>query len=1426
MKKFILLISILALALGLYAAPLNEGFESATCPADGWTINYANPSYPSGNAMTHSTTYFHSGSRSFRFSSYSSGSPYDQYLITPELNVTEGDQTVSFWYRNSNAYAEEFRVGWSSTGTATTDFTWSADISNESTAWQQYIKTDLPVGTKYVAVHYFSNYMYYLHIDDFAGPEVYVAPVPPNPAIIAFPANAATNVGVAPTLSWTSGGGFPTGYDVYFGTTLPAEGNPTVSHTTQTTTSWAPGALPYSTTYSWKIVPWNDYGSAGFATCPTWTFTTMADPTVTSFPWTEGFESVTVPALPNGWSMIDNNADADAWVTSTTYPNTGTKAARIYTDYNEANDDYLVTPQIELTGNQRLKFWTRAHSAGEPDEISVLLSTTTPTVGAFTNVLMASTPVNYVTYTEYEIDLSAYSGSCYIAFARNAAPADGWYLYVDDVTVEDIPAGPVFSISPTEWNFGSTLINSTSSKLFTITNAGVGTLTINTVAVSGDYFALAEPFVTANLGTGESATFTVNYNPSVVGTHTGTVTITDARAVSTVDLEGTCYDPTQPLPYTQDFNGGTSLTAINWAGDMYIATSHGTDGSNGLYRNLYSYVPSCNAITPPIGPMIANAQLKFDYRYVNWSGYPATATSLGASDNLQIQVSTDAGASYTTVYTIDQSNHVTSTSFANVRVSLAAYTTGSIMIRFLGTRGSGDYYLDIDNVIVQEAPAGAPNAVTLTYPANEATGLSKEGFNMTWTPDSAGGVPTYYVLYMSQDEETIYDDYSWETTATSFNPTLADENPVTFNYEDRWYWTVEAWNADGSALPDTPNWFDIMADPSVSLPYSQDFGTDATPVWPFGWTQNDGTQVWAVSATDNAAGIPNEMTATWTSYNGITRLISPPLVTTDIPAFAVNFKTYYDDYGTGVTAKIQYSHDLTTWYDTAWSAIGGGGNVTGLQTAMVTNPGNNPYTYVSWTLDGNHYQYDYWYVDDISITLPPDHDVSVVSYDVNIQVVPENTQVTPMATVMNNGINTETFDVTCVIGAGYTSTQTVTGLAMGQTQQLSFAPITPALNFAENVVITAALTDDSVAENNQVTDALICLPLDTPALANNAQTDQFVQFSLADPTTLTALPTAYTGSYFMSGADWMNGKWMGVEYDNGTLATDNYYEINPLTGVYLPSLGEPGAALMGIAWDDTNGIMYGAGSNGYLYTLDPLTGLAANGDSLWYNMPDTRAPVSFSSISGLMIDIAYDNANNILYGIDLGNDCLWTINPTTHEITPVGYFGIDINYAQDAAFDQVNGLLFLAGYSTFGGLYWIDTTSGAAYLVGNLGPNANEFDGFAIPYGTLAAAPEVSIAGTGTVSWTAIPGAIAYNVYSADDPYGTFTLEATVAATEYLGPTSAKKFYKVSAVGGRSVANHIQIRNNITNRNTGDLRTPKRFETGLANDFFHGIRNK
>ena len=403
-------------------------------------------------------------------------------------------------------------------------------------------------------------------------------------------------------------------------------------------------------------------------------------------------------------------------------------------------------------------------------------------------------------------------------------------------------------------------------------------------------------------------------------------------------------DPTEPLPYLQDFEIPTTLAQINWTGTFSIMTNHGTSGSKGLSRNLYSSATTAVATTPPIGPMITNAQLKFDYRFVNWSSYPANATPLGAGDNLQIQVSTDAGASYTTVYTIDQSNHVTSTSFANVSVSLAAYTTGSIMIRFLGTWGSGDYYLDIDNVIVQEAPAGAPNPVTLNNPANEATGLPQNGFNLTWTPAQTGGTPTYYGVFMSQDEATIYEDVYFETTATLLNPTTyagGPSSPITFNYEDRWYWTVQAINDDGDALVEPAYWFDIEADPTIVVgpdtPWTEGFEGATFP--PLGWTMNDTDsdgQNWFLYNFEGTAhtGTNSAASASWTSTTGALNpdnwLITPPVA---IPATGEYLIEYYvgaqdpdypqDHYGLYISTTGTAPADFSllfeeTFMDGAW----------------------------------------------------------------------------------------------------------------------------------------------------------------------------------------------------------------------------------------------------------------------------------------------------------------------------------------------------------------------------------------------------------------------------------------------------------------------------------------------------------------------------
>ncbi len=51
----------------------------------------------------------------------------------------------------------------------------------------------------------------------------------------------------------------------------------------KTTTVYDPvNDLTYSTTYYWKIIPYNQFGDA--INCPVWSFTVLADPTVTTYP--------------------------------------------------------------------------------------------------------------------------------------------------------------------------------------------------------------------------------------------------------------------------------------------------------------------------------------------------------------------------------------------------------------------------------------------------------------------------------------------------------------------------------------------------------------------------------------------------------------------------------------------------------------------------------------------------------------------------------------------------------------------------------------------------------------------------------------------------------------------------------------------------------------------------------------------------------------------------------------------------------------------------------------------------------------------------------------------------------------------------------------------------------------------------------------
>jgi hypothetical protein len=153
----------------------SEDFE--VLPLTGWTIFNSNTE---SNDITQSNVTSRDGMYSLRFSSKDEDSAYDQYLLSPAFTPSDIEKGISFYYLASDVGEDElFKVGWSTTGNdLDTDFTWSDEIIAESAEdlddMYQYSKDDLPIGTKYVAIHYYSDHQNYLYIDKFcllANPE-------------------------------------------------------------------------------------------------------------------------------------------------------------------------------------------------------------------------------------------------------------------------------------------------------------------------------------------------------------------------------------------------------------------------------------------------------------------------------------------------------------------------------------------------------------------------------------------------------------------------------------------------------------------------------------------------------------------------------------------------------------------------------------------------------------------------------------------------------------------------------------------------------------------------------------------------------------------------------------------------------------------------------------------------------------------------------------------------------------------------------------------------------------------------------------------------------------------------------------------------------------------------------------------------------
>lgn len=368
---------------------------------------------------------------------------FDDYLISPAVNVV-GEKTLSFKYRVDGVFGSPGNFGiqvlMSTTDTDLSSFSEIEPMFTASNAnyMDKYISINAN-GPVYIAFRIppdFSGAAGSLSIDDVKiddGPGC----VEPSDLTIGDVFAEEGNI------SWTAGYNEEQ-WEVVVqpdGIGLPPENTDITDDPNYTATDLEPG-----TAYEVYVRSSCEGGDTSDWIGPV-TFITPCLAVDTPFHETFNSDSDSEDC----WTINDANQDNSNWNKDITlFPYEGDQGAGIFTGQNGANNDWLISPAINIQDNQRLRFYYRAGSQYYTEDLEVRLSTSGNSPADFTETLYTSLDepdpiINNAVYKEKIINLpDNVSGTIYLAFHVPQVPPNpsgirGQSLYVDNVYVEDIP---------------------------------------------------------------------------------------------------------------------------------------------------------------------------------------------------------------------------------------------------------------------------------------------------------------------------------------------------------------------------------------------------------------------------------------------------------------------------------------------------------------------------------------------------------------------------------------------------------------------------------------------------------------------------------------------------------------------------------------------------------------------------------------------------------------------------------------------------------------------------------------------------------------------------------------------------------------------------------------------------------------------------
>ena len=848
--RFLALAALLAAPWGGYfnqvqaqqSLPYSYGFENNNLATDGWLLSGA-----TSDETGISSDAAQNGSCGFAFN-------YDEqnaYLLSPIFTGNTAALSVTFSYTEYSDYYgdEQFYVGYTTDASNTdpTTYTYGA-IVTASTSWQEYENT-FPAGTKRIAIKYVYNDCYYLYLDDFTF-EVPSSCAKPT----ALAAGSVTATGA--TLTWTAGGS-ETDWTVEYGTAADFTG---AASNVSTTPTLALTGLTPATTYYVRVKAVCGVGDeSNWSTAASFTTSCVA---ITAAGYTQNFDDLTAGdnVLPVCWSYINTttysyyqgypSAYADSYYS--TYSHSASNCLYFYSYYSSYSDydpqpQYAILPEMTGLAGKQVTLWAKGYSA-----------TSTFKIGTMSDPADASTfsPITEqaltTSYQEFEY-LVPTTTDAYLAIMIDAANSSRTTngVYIDDISIAEPPSclkptdvtcsatttttatlGWTETGTATQWQVsvddGTPMLVSTTPYTITgLTPATTYAVKVRAYCASDDQSEWSSPVsVTTKCEAVTAFPWTENFDALTVNNSIPTCWDND---------DGTTTDASYKWIYNTSTSGNGATSGTGHSGNCIRFNSYSNSSNN---TNFLKTIP----LSLPASPVM---QLSF------WYKNPA-------GGDFSVYISTDGGATYTTSLATGLTG---ASSWTRIDpILLDAYAGQDVVIVFKGTSnyGSGDAYIYLDDVTVEEAPDCLPVSalsVTATTATTATLGWTETGTATQWQVSVDDGTP----MLVSTTPYTI----------TGLTPA------TTYAVKVRAYCA-----SDDQSEWSSPVSVTTKCEAVTAFPWSENFESYATgnftaTCWTNEHFSGTGTQIFKVSTSTNGSNGTHQLQLPDMSNGTQTKLVLP-----------------------------------------------------------------------------------------------------------------------------------------------------------------------------------------------------------------------------------------------------------------------------------------------------------------------------------------------------------------------------------------------------------------------------------------------------------------------------------------------------------------------------------------------------------------------